>query len=97
MDYQQDLMRLEGIIEKLMTAMDKLRKEKQALIATVNDRDQEISRLQNERNGLETDRSSILDRVNQMIGTIEEWENSDAQAAEPQDAANEESGQLDLL
>ncbi len=74
MGYENDLGRLEKIVEKLMANLDTIQQEKNALAATVRQLEEEKKGLQQELSRLKEDKDQIKKRVHTLIGSVEKWE-----------------------
>jgi len=79
MSHQDDFARLEAIVEKLLNTVDALRREKTGLQDALHQKEEELRAVQEQSVGLNEERDEILARVNKLIGSIEEWENSESQ------------------
>jgi len=79
MSHQEDFARLEAIVEKLLNTVDALRREKAGLQDALRRKEEELHTAKEQSVGLNEERDEILSRVNKLIGTIEEWENSESQ------------------
>ncbi len=93
MGYQEDLVRLEGIVEKLLHRLEGLKKEKLDLEAALRGKEEELMEMQRQNASLSEERSEVHQRVSRLIGVIEEWEES--QAAETA-GIPEQQAQLEL-
>lgn len=74
MGYDNDLGRLEKIVEKLMANLDTIQQEKNALAAAVRQLEEEKKGLQQELAHLKEDKEQIKKRVHTLIGSVEKWE-----------------------
>ena len=82
MPYKEDFARLETLVEKLLAQVDALRRQNGELQAALDSRGLELDKMQNETGNLQEERSEILDRVNRLISSIEEWEGGQQAAGE---------------
>ena len=76
MGYEDDLNRLEKVVEKLMGSLDTIQQEKNGLLVKVQQLEEEKRGLQQELARLSEDKDQIKKRVNTLIGSIEKWEKS---------------------
>lgn len=74
MEQNEDLVRLEQFVEKLIASHNKLKKEKNEIMAQLQERQQEITKLEEKIKNLQEDRSTIQTRVIGLIDRIDEWE-----------------------
>jgi|GEM_PF-2964421 len=74
MGYDNDLGRLEKIVEKLMANLDTIQQEKNALAAMARQLEEDKKRLQQELACLKDDKDQIKKRVHTLIGSVEKWE-----------------------
>jgi predicted nucleic acid-binding Zn-ribbon protein len=74
MGYENDLNRLEKVVERLMTSLDAVQHEKNDLLARVRQLEEEKKGLQQDLLRLNEDKDQIKKRVNSLIGSIEKWE-----------------------
>ncbi len=74
MEYENDLGRLEKIVEKLMANLDAIQQEKNTLAAAVRQLEEEKKGLQQELVRLKEDKDQIKKRVHTLIGSVEKWE-----------------------
>ena len=74
MEQNEDLVRLEQFVEKLIESHNQLKKEKNEIMAQMQERQQEITELQEKIKNLQEDRSTIQTRVIGLIDRIDEWE-----------------------
>ena len=74
MGYENDLGRLEKIVEKLMANLDAIQQEKNTLAAAVRQLEEEKKGLQLELSRLKEDKDQIKKRVHTLIGSVEKWE-----------------------
>ncbi len=87
MGYQEDLERLEGIVEKLLHRLDGLVRERDELARTLQAREAELEELRRRNAGLVEERAEVHQRVSRLLGAIEEWEQSHGAAAAGGEAA----------
>ena len=74
MDHQEELGRLEGKIERLLASFDALKKEKKQLEELVQKKEVEVHQLQQEISVFNEEKQLISGRVNDLLVTIEKWE-----------------------
>lgn len=74
MGYENELGRLEKIVEKLMANLDAIQQEKNGLAASVRQLEEEKKGLQQELARLKEDKDQIKKRVHTLIGSVEKWE-----------------------
>ena len=90
MSYTEDFARLEAIIEKLLSTVDELRRQKAEMEILLQQKEEALRTAQSESGSLHEERDVILARVNKLIGTIEEWEGGAARPASADTMENEE-------
>ena len=74
MEDRQDLRKLENIVEKLISAYNNLKSDKQDVEESLLQSQIENEQLQNQLSQLQEEKSHVHDRVAGLLGTIEEWE-----------------------
>lgn len=74
MDHQGELGRLEGIIERLLASFDALKKEKKLLEEIVQKKEVEVHQLRQDISALNEEKQHICKRVDNLLATIEKWE-----------------------
>jgi predicted nuclease with TOPRIM domain len=74
MEQNEDFARLEQFVEKLIESHNQLKKEKNEMMAQMQERDLEITGLQEKIKNLQEDKSRIQNRVIGLIDKIDEWE-----------------------
>ncbi len=74
MEHNEDLARLEQFVEKLIGSHNQLKKEKNEMMAHVQEKQQEIAELQEMVKSLQEDRSVMHNQVTGLIDRIGEWE-----------------------
>lgn len=74
MDSIESLAYLEAVVEKMLTTLKSMKQEKLVLEARVESRDQEITTLKEQLEGLKGERTQIQQRVTGLISSIEKWE-----------------------
>lgn len=87
MSYKEDFSRLETLVEKLLAQVDALRRQNGELQAALDSRGLELDKMQNETGNLQEERSDILTRVNNLISSIEVWEEGQAASDDSDDPA----------
>lgn len=74
MDYKEDFSRLEGIVEKLLANLDKMKRDNLSLQAALRQKEQENNALRDEGVRLSDEKIFVHKRVTDLISTIGEWE-----------------------
>jgi len=74
MEEREDLRKLEDIVEKLISAYNNLKSDKQDVEESLLQSQIENEQLQSQLSQLQEERSHVHDRVAGLLGTIEEWE-----------------------
>lgn len=74
MGSDSELIRLEQYIERLLDGYAKLKKEKQNIEQRIVDLQAENDKYKQELDSLDSERGVMRDRVNSLIGQIEQWE-----------------------
>lgn len=82
MSYKEDFSRLETLVEKLLAQVDALRRQNGELQAALESKGMELDKMQNETGNLQEERGEILNRVNRLISSIEQWEGGQQVAGE---------------
>jgi len=101
MEHNEDLVRLEQFVEKLIGSHNRLKKEKSEMMAQIQAKQQEIAELQEMVKSLQEDRSTMHNQVTGLIDRIGEWEkvidqeglgqNSDSEERQAQNLSKESS------
>lgn len=76
MGHEEDLSRLENIVEKMLAGFNELKRKNSALEASLALKEEEVQGLKETLNDLQDDRSAIRERVTGLISSIEKWEKS---------------------
>lgn len=74
MEQVESLARLEEAIDKLLTTMQEMKKEKTQLEARLEEKEQEAFELKQQLDTLQSERSRIHQRVSGLISSIDKWE-----------------------
>ncbi len=74
MENNEDLARLEQFVDKLIGSHNQLKKEKDEMMAQMQEKQQEIAELQEMVKSLQEDRSVMHNQVTGLIDRIGEWE-----------------------
>ncbi len=74
MGSDNELIRLEQYIERLLSGYAELKKEKQNIETRLVELQTENEKYKQELDSLDSDRGLMRDRVNSLIGQIEQWE-----------------------
>ena len=70
----KELIRLEQYIERLLAGYSELKKEKQNIEQRLVEIQAENDKYKKELDSLDSERGAVRDRVNSLIGQIEQWE-----------------------
>jgi predicted nuclease with TOPRIM domain len=89
MEQNEDLLRLEKFVEKLIFSHDQLKNENNEIHAQLQVNQQEIAELQATIKNLQEERSVMHNRVTGLIDRIDEWEKTFDQEGSSQ---NSDSG-----
>lgn len=76
MTKEQDLAKLENIVENLLLKFNGLKQEKNELVAQIQAKEEKIIELQTQIESLSENRSEVHGRVSNLINSIEDWEKS---------------------
>ncbi len=71
-----ELVRLEKIVEKMMTRFSELRKERNRLQRSLREKNALIEELRDHLSARDVERGEISQRVNKIVAQIEDWEKS---------------------
>ena len=94
MEHNEDLARLEQFVEKLISSHNQLKKEKNEMMAQMQEKQQEFAELQETVKSLQEDRGVMHNQVTGLIGRIGEWEKIlDQEGAEKNSNSGEEQAQ----
>ena len=74
MENNEDLARLEQFVDKLIGSHNQLKKEKDEMMAQMQEKQQEIAKLQEMVKSLQEDRGVMHNQVTGLIDRIGEWE-----------------------
>ena len=74
MEHNEDLVRLEQFVEKLIGSHNQLKKEKSEMVIQMQEKQQEIAELQEMVKSLQEDRGVMHNQVTGLIDRIGEWE-----------------------
>jgi len=94
MEHNDDLVRLEQFVEKLIESHNQLKNEKSEMLAQLHEKEQQIVDLKDEVKTLQEDRSVMHNQVTGLIDRIGEWEkilDQDKEAGRDNDAVEEQS------
>ena len=101
MEHNEDLVRLEQFVEKLITSHNQLKNKNSEINAQLQAKQQEIAELQEMIKNLQEDRSVMHNRVTGLLDRIDDWEkafdqegsgqNSGSGNGEPQSLSNKSS------
>lgn len=70
----EGLLRLEDIVGRLLTKYGELKKQNEMLTAEIDEKKQELARLQQEVAEMHGDKEEIHHRVSSILTKLEEWE-----------------------
>ena len=88
MEYEEDLKKLEGNVEKMLNSLDSAQGDKVRLQADIARLEQDKKGLEEQVKRLKDEKKSIHQRVSGLLGSIEKWEKSAAVEAAPLSSAN---------
>ena len=94
MGSDKELIRLEQYIERLLSGYAELKKEKQNIETRLVELQTENEKYKQELDSLDSDRGQMRDRVNSLIGQIEQWE-TELEEVEGSDKSSADDGQED--
>jgi len=94
MGSDKELIRLEQYIERLLSGYAELKKEKQNIETRFVELQTENEKYKQELDSLDSDRGLMRDRVNSLIGQIEQWE-MELEEVEGSDKSSADEGQED--
>lgn len=94
MGSDKELIRLEQYIERLLSGYAELKKEKQNIETRLVELQTENEKYKQELDSLDSDRGLMRDRVNSLIGQIEQWE-MELEEVEGSDKSSADEGQED--
>ena len=103
MAYDENLTRLEKIVENLLDKLDSIQQEKNKIEAALAAKEKENSDLKAELGNIRQDKDKIHERVSTLISSIEKWESqsgsksADAAAPAPDVEAEPDSNQKKLF
>lgn len=83
MEYEEDLKKLEGNVEKMLNSLDSVQGDKIRLQADIARLEQDKKGLEEQVKRLKEEKKSIHQRVSSLLGSIEKWEKSAALVADP--------------
>jgi len=83
MDYEQDLMKLETNVERLLNTLDTAQDDRVKLKADINRLELAKKELEDEVKRLKEEKNHIHQRVSALIASIEKWEKAGATADVP--------------
>ena len=96
MIHEEDFIRLEKNVEKLLVNIDRIQREKVALQESLREKEEENNELRAELANLKDDKSNVHKRVTGLIDAIEKWEKeyvSPEEAGVSAESESSESGQ----
>ena len=83
MEYEEDLKKLEGNVEKILNSLDSAQGDKIRLQAEISRLEQEKKGIEEEVKCLKDEKKEILQRVSGLLGSIEKWEKAAVLEAAP--------------
>ena len=78
MEYEEDLKKLEGNVEKMLHSLDSVQGDKLRLQADIVRLEQDKQELEEQVKRLKEEKKNIHQRVSGLLGSIEKWEKSAA-------------------
>jgi len=94
---EQELQKLEQLVENLLGRFQALKREKNELAALVAAKDKRIEELDSQLDSLGSERTQVQDRVSTLLSSIEEWEKNldgdDAPEALEESAASDDDAE----
>lgn len=69
-----ELVRLEEIVDGLLSRYNKLEEENRKYLTMIKEKDTEIEDLQGKLAGLESDKEQVQKRISGILKTIEDWQ-----------------------
>lgn len=87
MEYEEDLKKLEGNVEKMLQSLDSVQGDKIKLQADIARLEQDKKELEEQVKRLKDEKKNIHQRVSGLLGSIEKWEKSAAIVTEPLSSA----------
>jgi prefoldin subunit 5 len=90
MENIENLAQLEAAVDKLLTAINEIKQEKILLEDRLAGRDQEIVKLKEQLQVLQSERSQIGQRVNSLLSSIDKWEKSNETVAVAEESGMKE-------
>lgn len=74
MEENNDLVKLAGVVEDMISRFNQLKKEKEILLGKMQDRELEIVELKSTIDSLKEEKTDAYQRVSGILGSIDEWE-----------------------
>jgi len=87
MEYEEDLKKLEGNVEKMLHSLDSVQGDKLRLQADIVRLEQDKQELEEQVKRLKEEKKNIHQRVSGLLGSIEKWEKSATLEAAPLSSA----------
>ncbi len=100
MTEENELVKLEKFVSTLLEKFNALQAERKDLGERLQRRETTIESLQDELASMKNERGDISNRVNSLIGQIEEWETENGDASkidQPEDASSDSGIQGNLF
>ena len=94
MEQSGSLARLEEFVDTLLNRHAQLKADYLALQRNLHERDQEIQRLKQEKEHLESEREEVGSRVAKLLGRIERWQDEQALSGPASTGLGQGSGLL---
>ncbi len=76
MEPNEDLVRLAGVVEDLLTRFNQLKDEHNKTVQSLQDSEAHAKELQESLDQVQSEKSDAYDRISGILGSIEQWENS---------------------
>ena len=74
MEQNEDLIRLAGVVEELLASFNQLKQEKQELLQTLDEKENNIKELQGTIARLKDEKADVSQRVSGILAALENWE-----------------------
>lgn len=76
MEANEDLVRLAGVVEDLLTRFNQLKDDHKKTVQALQDSDAQVKELQDLLGQVQNEKSDAYERISGILGSIEQWENS---------------------
>ncbi len=74
MQQNEDIIKLAGVVEDLISRYNHLNQEKDELVLRLQGKEEHIQELQNTISGLKDEKTDAYQRVSGILGSIDAWE-----------------------